>query len=67
MNAQELQAHLRDRYGKENDAVEWKAAGSLKSFVSGKVGEDLLTYVSAFANMEGGSVVLGLPTVMIGG
>jgi len=60
MNAQELQAHLRDRYGKENDAVEWKAAGSLKSFVSGKVGEDLLTYVSAFANMEGGSVVMGV-------
>ena len=60
MTANELQAMLRGRYGKENETVEWKAASSLKSFVSGKSGEDLLSYVSAFANMDGGCVVLGV-------
>jgi ATP-dependent DNA helicase RecG len=60
MNANELQLMLRERYGKENEAVEWKAASSLKSFVSGKEGEDLLSYVSAFANMDGGCVVMGV-------
>lgn len=60
MTAQELQALLRDRYGKEDEAVEWKAASSLKSFVSGRVGEDLISYISAFANMDGGCVVLGV-------
>ena len=60
MTATELQALLRERYGKENEAVEWKAASSLKSFVSGRVGEDLISYISAFANMDGGCVVLGV-------
>ena len=60
MTAQELQALLRERYGKEDEAVEWKAASSLKSFVSGRVGEDLISYISAFANMDGGCVVLGV-------
>ena len=60
MTATELQTLLRERYGKENEAVEWKAASSLKSFVSGRVGEDLISYISAFANMDGGCVVLGV-------
>ncbi len=60
MTANELQAMLRERYGKENEAVEWKAASSLKSFVSGRAGEDLISYISAFANMDGGCVVLGV-------
>ena len=60
MTATELQAMLRERYGKENEAVEWKAASSLKSFVSGRVGEHLISYISAFANMDGGCVVLGV-------
>lgn len=60
MTANELQAMLRERYGKENEAVEWKAASNLRHFVSGSEGEDLVSYVSAFANMDGGAVVMGV-------
>ena len=60
MTATELQAMLRERYGKENEAVEWKAASNLRHFVSGSEGEDLVSYVSAFANMNGGAVVMGV-------
>jgi ATP-dependent DNA helicase RecG len=59
MTALELQCFLLERYPRENESVEWKAASSLKSFVSGKAGEDLLSYVSAFANVNGGHVVMG--------
>jgi ATP-dependent DNA helicase RecG len=60
MNAAELQRHLRERFPVEHDRHEWKAWSNLKHAVSGKKGEDLLCYVSAFANMDGGCVVIGV-------
>jgi ATP-dependent DNA helicase RecG len=59
MNTAELKAWLRSRFPKENDAHEWKEWSSLKSNVSGRKGEDLISYVSALANMEGGCVIIG--------
>lgn len=60
MNAAELQRWLRSRFPREDDAHEWKAWRSLKSSVAGRTGEDLVSYVSALANMEGGCVVIGV-------
>lgn len=59
MTAVELQAWLRTNFPRENERHEWKAWVGLKHNVSGKGGEDLLSYVSAFANMDGGCVVIG--------
>ena len=59
MNASELQRHLRDRFPVENDRHEWKGWRNLRHSVSGAKGEDLLCYVSALANMDGGCLVIG--------
>lgn len=60
MNAAELQRHLRERFPAEHERHEWKGWRNLKHNVSGNKGEDLLCYVSAFANMDGGCVVIGV-------
>ena len=59
MTSGELQAWLREHFPKENERHEWKEWSSLKSSVSGRKGEDLASYVSALANMNGGCVVIG--------
>ena len=60
MTAQELQAWLRAHYPKEDARHEWKEWRSLKSHISGRKGDDLVSYVSALANMDGGCVVVGV-------
>jgi len=60
MTALELQAHLRSRFPQEDERYEWKEWRSLKSNISGRKGEDLVSYVSALANMEGGCIVIGV-------
>lgn len=59
MNAAELQALLRHRFPVEDERVEWKGWSALKHAVSGKKGDDLISYVSALANMDGGCIVIG--------
>ena len=49
--AQELQAWLRTQFPKEDERHEWKEWRSLKSNISGRKGEDLVSYVSALANI----------------
>lgn len=58
--AQELQTWLRAHYPKEDERHEWKEWRSLKSNISGRKGEDLVSYVSALANMDGGCMVIGV-------
>lgn len=60
MTAKELQAWLKARFPKEDERHEWKEWRSLKSNVSGRKGEDLVSYVSALANMDGGCIVIGV-------
>ncbi len=60
MTAVELQTWLRARYPREDERHEWKEWRSLKSNISGRKGEDLASYISALANMEGGCVVIGV-------
>lgn len=54
----ELQAYLQTHYPRENAACEWKAFRKLGHAVSGRKGEDIASYVSAIANMEGGHLVI---------
>ena len=56
----ELQQYILDNYPKENTSVEWKAYGNLKSTVSGHPGDDIVSYVSAIANMNGGVLIIGI-------
>ena len=60
MTARELQAWLRARFPRENERYEWKEWRSLKSNISGRKGEDLASYISALANMDGGCIVIGV-------
>ena len=60
MTAVQLQAWLKAHFPVENERHEWKEWRSLKSNISGRKGEDLVSYVSALANMEGGCIVIGV-------
>lgn len=60
MTEQALQAYLKQEYPRENNKCEWKEFKALKSAISGRKGEDVISYVSAIANMEGGHLVLGV-------
>ena len=53
MKEQELQDYIKSTYPRENEQCDWKEASNLKHFVKGHEGEDIVSYVSAFANMEG--------------
>lgn len=60
MTAHELQTWLKEHYPIENERHEWKGWRSLKHHVTGQQGDDVISYVSALANMEGGVLVLGV-------
>ena len=60
MTAKELQAFIKAQFPKENECFEWKEWRSLKHHVSGQQGDDVISYVSAIANMEGGALVIGV-------
>ena len=60
MTEQELQQYLIQRYPAENARCEWKEMKNLKNSFNGKEGDDVVSYVSAIANMEGGELVIGV-------
>lgn len=60
MTESELLSFLKAHFSRENEACEWKEFKHLKHAVSGKASEDVISYVSALANMEGGSLVVGV-------
>jgi ATP-dependent DNA helicase RecG len=60
MTEKELQDYLKTNYPLENEKCEWKEFKSLKSAVSGRAGEDVISYVSAIANMQGGHLIIGI-------
>ncbi len=60
MTERELQKSLLTAYPKENERCEWKEMKSLKNSFNGKAGEDVISYVSGIANMEGGELVIGV-------
>jgi ATP-dependent DNA helicase RecG len=60
MTAIQLQAWLQQHYPVENERHEWKGWQSLRKHVSASSGDDVLSYASALANMDGGTLVVGV-------
>ena len=56
----ELQKYLRREYPQENARCEWKEYKNLKNSFCGDEKNDVISYVSAIANMEGGHLVIGV-------
>ncbi len=60
MTEQEIFEYLKEHYSKENEHCEWKAFSNLKNSVSSFAGSDVISYVSAISNMQGGHLVIGV-------
>ena len=60
MTEQELQIYLIEQYPKEDEGCEWKEFKNLKNDFSGHEKDDVISYVSALANMDGGHLVVGV-------
>ncbi len=56
----ELQQYLLREYPQENTHCEWKEFKNLKNSFCGDEKDDVISYVSAIANMEGGHLVIGV-------
>jgi len=56
----ELLKYLKMNFSKESASCEWKEFKNLTHAVSGRRGEDIISYCSALANMEGGDIVMGV-------
>lgn len=60
MKELELQEYLLKRFPKENERCEWKEFKSLKHSVAGNESDDIISYISAIANMQGGHLIIGV-------
>lgn len=60
MQESELQQYLFRNYPQENARCEWKEFKNLKNSFCGDEKNDIISYVSAIANMEGGHLVIGV-------
>ena len=60
MTEQELKQYIQTNFPQENEACEWKDFNSLKHTFGGQEGNDIISYISAIANMEGGHLVVGV-------
>ena len=56
----ELQQYLLLEYPQENARCEWKEYKNLKNSFCGDEKDDVISYVSAIANMEGGHLMIGV-------
>ncbi len=56
----ELHNYLKTHFPKENEKCEWKEFKNLKHAISGNESEDIISYISAIANMKGGHLVIGV-------
>ena len=60
MNEKDLQQYLLEHFPKESAACEWKEFKSLRHALVGSAGSDVISYLSAIANMDGGHLVIGV-------
>ena len=60
MTELELQQYLLREYPQENARYEWKEFKNLKNSFCGDEKNDVISYVSAIANMDGGDLVIGV-------
>ena len=60
MTEAEIKQYIQSHYPRENESWDWKEFSNLKHVVKGHAGEDMVSYCSAFSNMEGGNLVMGV-------
>lgn len=60
MTENELKEFLLRSYPIEDEKCDWKEMKKLKNSFNGHEGEDVMSYVSGIANMEGGDLVIGV-------
>lgn len=60
MTSKELQQYLLQEFPIENARCEWKEMKNLKNSFVGDEKNDVISYISAIANMEGGHLVIGV-------
>lgn len=60
MTRQEISEYIRIQYPRENERCEWKEYKNLKNSLCGHEGDDVVSYVSAISNMNGGAIVIGV-------
>ena len=60
MTSKELQQYLLREFPQENARCEWKEMKNLKNSFAGDEKDDVISYVSSIANMEGGHLVIGV-------
>lgn len=60
MTQNELQQYLLTNYPQENEKCEWKEMKNLKNDFNGHEKSDIISYVSALSNMEGGDLIIGV-------
>lgn len=60
MKELELQKYLILHYPIEDEKCDWKEMKNLKNSFNGHEGENVMSYVSGLANMEGGVLVIGV-------
>ena len=60
MTEAEIKQYIKSRFPRENESCDWKEFSNLKHVVKGHAGEDMVSYCSAFSNMEGGNLVMGV-------
>lgn len=60
MKEQEIKEYISANYSAENESCEWKDYSNLKNTLCGHEGDDVVSYVSAIANVNGGTLVIGV-------
>lgn len=60
MNRQDITEYIRIQYPNENEGCDWKEYKNLKNSLCGHEGDDVVSYISAISNMNGGAIVLGI-------
>lgn len=60
MTEQEIKEYICVRFPQENESCEWKEYKNLQNSLCGHEADDVVSYVSAISNMNGGSLIIGV-------
>ena len=60
MTEQEIKEYICVRFPQENESCEWKEYKNLQNSFCGHEADDVVSYVSAISNMNGGSLIIGV-------
>lgn len=66
MNSKVLQQYLLREFPQENARCEWKEMKNLKNSFAGDEKNDVISYVSAISNIEGGHLIIGVQDKTLG-